>query len=96
MNIQQMMKEAQRAQAKIEEAQREIEASEFNKEYQGIKVTVSGTKEIKSIEIDQDLMDDKDMVQDMLVVALNEVFKDVDAKSEALMSEAAGNLKLPF
>jgi len=96
MDIQKMMREAQKAQAKIEEAQREIEASEFSKEYQGINVTVSGTKEVKAIAIDEDLLDDKEMLQDMLVVALNEVFKDVDAKTEDLMSKAAGNLKLPF
>jgi DNA-binding YbaB/EbfC family protein len=96
MNINQMMKQAQQAQAKIEKAQKEIEEREFDKEVQGIKVSVTGTKQVLKVEIDEDLMDDKEMLEDMLVVAFNEVFKDVDTLTEELMSKATGNLKLPF
>jgi len=96
MNMQKIMQEAQKAQAKIQKAQADLEASEFSKETQGIEVTSNGAKVIQKITIDQDLMDDKEMLEDMLVVAINEVFKEVDTKTEELMSKAAGNLNLPF
>jgi DNA-binding YbaB/EbfC family protein len=96
MNINQMMKQAQQAQAKMQKAQEELEKSEFTKEVQGITVTVTGAKQVSKIDIDQDLLDDKEMLEDMLVVAFNEVFKEVDAKTEDLMTKATGNLKLPF
>lgn len=97
MDINKMMKQAQMMQAKVMKAQEELEASEFEHEYQGIELKVNGRKEVLSIKIDEDLIDDenKDMLEDMLVVALNEVFRKVDVKTESTMSQATGNMKLP-
>ena len=97
MNINQMMKQAQQMQAKVEKAQAELEKKEFEHEAQAIKVKVNGRKEILSIDIDADLLeeDNKEILEDMLVVALNDVFVKVDNETEALMSKATGNMKLP-
>lgn len=97
MNINQMMKQAQQMQAKIEKAQAELEQKEFEHEAQAIKVKVTGKKEILSIDIDADLLeeDNKEILEDMLVVALNDVFNEVDSETEALMSKATGNMKIP-
>lgn len=97
MDINKMMKQAQMMQAKVMQAQEELEASEFAHEYQGIKLKVNGKKQILEIKIDEDLIDtdNKDMLEDMLVVALNEVFRQVDEKTENIMSQATGNLKIP-
>lgn len=97
MDINKMMKQAQMMQAKVLQAQEELEASEFNHEYQGINLKVNGKKEVLEIKIDEDLIDknDKEMLEDMLVVALNEVFNEVNKKTESIMSQATGNLKIP-
>lgn len=97
MDINKMMKQAQAMQAKVVQAQEELENSEFNHEYQGINLKVNGKKEILEIKIDEDLIDkdDKDMLEDMLVVAFNEIFNEVDKKTESIMSQATGNMKIP-
>jgi DNA-binding YbaB/EbfC family protein len=97
MNINKMMQQAQQMQAKMEKAQKEIEASEFTKLYQGIEVKVNGKKEVLKLDIDEALLEDvdKEMLEDMLVVALNDVFKEVDSKSEAVLAQATGNMKIP-
>lgn len=97
MDINKMMKEAQMMQAKVLKAQEELENSEFALEYQGIELKVNGKKQILAIKIDEDLIDieNKDMLEDMLLVALNDVFKKVDEKTEGIMSNATANLKIP-
>ncbi|MDR1782102.1 MAG: YbaB/EbfC family nucleoid-associated protein [Bacilli bacterium] len=95
MDINKMMKQAQQMQAKIEKAQAELESSEFSKITQGIDVKAYGNKQIISIDIDNELMDDVEMLQDMIVVAINELFKDIDDETTKLMQGATGNLNIP-
>ena len=97
MNINQMMKQAQMMQQKVAKAQEELEKKVFNHELQGIKVKMSGKKQILSIEIDESLIDsdDKEMLEDALVLTLNEAIKMVDDETEVMMSKATGNIKLP-
>ena len=89
MNMQALMQQAQRMQREMEKAQKDLEAKEFEivSAGGGIKIVIQGTKEIKSIDIDQDMIDpdDKDMLQDMIVLAFNDAFKKVDDdKAKAL------------
>lgn len=98
MDINKMMKQAQQMQAKVMQAQQELEAKEYEYEVnQAVKVKVSGKKDILSLDIDVDLLeaDNKEILEDMIVVALNDVFKEIDAETEAVMSKATGNMKLP-
>lgn len=98
MDINKMMKQAQQMQAKVMQAQQELEAKEYEYEVnQAVKVKVSGKKDILSLDIDVDLLeaDNKEILEDMIVVALNDVFKQIDAETEAVMSKATGNMKLP-
>lgn len=97
MNINQMMKQAQQLQAKVEKAQAELLEKEYTQTTQGITIKVNGGKEVQSIDIDVDLLeaDNKEILEDMLVVAFNEVFNQVDDDSEAIMAKATGNMKIP-
>lgn len=97
MNINQMMKQAQQLQAKVEKAQAELLQKEYEQTTQGISIKVNGGKEVQSIDIDVDLLeaDNKEILEDMLVVAFNEVFNKVDADSDAVMAKATGNMKIP-
>lgn len=95
MDINKMMKQAQQMQDKITKAQQELESSEFSKNVQGIEVKAYGNKKIISLTIDRDLMDDAEMLQDMLVVAINEVFNDIDEETAKIMQGATGNLSIP-
>lgn len=84
MNIQAMMKQAQAIQKEMMKAKEEID----NKMYTGmssfVEVKVKGSKEIESIIINKDNLDkdDIEMLQDIIVVAINDAMKQIDKETE--------------
>ena len=91
MNMNALMQQAQKMQREMEKAQKNLEAKEFEvvSAGGGIKVIITGAKEIKSIDIDKEIIDpeDKDMLQDMIVVAVNAANKKVDDTTNAKMAK---------
>ena len=93
MNMQQMMAQAQKMQRELRKAQAELAQKEFKVAKGGaVTVTVLGNKEIKAIEIDNDAFDpeNKDMIQDMIALAINEAMAKIDAESEAINERITG------
>ena len=93
MNMQQMMMQAQKMQRELQKAQAELAQKEFKLSKAGlVTVTVLGSKEIKSIEIDEDGFDkdNKEMVEEMIAAAINELFAQIDAESEAINERITG------
>jgi len=81
MNIQAMMKQAQALQKDMMNIKDEVDNSEFTGESSLVKVTVKGTKEVVKVEINKDNTLDKEdleMLEDMILVAINEANKKVD------------------
>ena len=93
-NMQNLMKQAQRMQRQMEESKKELEAKEFTATSGGgaVEVVISGKKEIKTLTISPDAVDpdDVEMLQDMIIVAINEAMKQVDAESEKLFGGMGG------
>lgn len=90
MNMQAMMKQAQALQRDMLKAKEEVDNSEFVGESSLVKVTVKGTKEVVKVEIDSRESLDKDeieMLQDMIVIAVNEANKKVDAALDKKMGK---------
>lgn len=90
MNMQAMMKQAQALQRDMLKAKEEVDKSEFVGESSLVKVTVKGTKEVVKVEIDSGESLDKDeieMLQDMIVIAVNEANKKVDAALDKKMGK---------
>ena len=90
MNIQAMMKQAQDMQKDMLKIKDEVDNTEFTGESSLVKVTVKGTKEVVKVEIDaKDGLDsdDVEMLQDMIMVAINEANKKVDATLEKKMGK---------
>ncbi|RIV16703.1 YbaB/EbfC family nucleoid-associated protein [Mycoplasmopsis gallopavonis] len=77
-----MLKKLQQMQKEMLDKQKALEAQEFVVEKQGIKVVVKGDMSVKSIEIDEVLVDpeDKELLEDLMVIALNEAFEQVKDK----------------
>ena len=93
MNMQQMMAQAQKMQRELRKAQAELAQKEFKVAKGGaVTVTVLGNKEIKAIEIDNDEFDPekKEMIQDMIALAINEAMEQIDAESEAINERITG------
>lgn len=95
-NMNNLMKQAQRMQKQMEESQKELETAEYTSTAGGgaVSATVNGKKELVGIKIDPDAVDPEDveMLQDMIVAAVNEAIKQADEASEAAMSKFTGGL----
>ncbi len=100
MNMNALMQQAQKMQKEMEKAQQELEAKEFEvvSAGGGIKVVITGAKNIKSIDIDKDIIDpdDKDMLQDMIVVAINEAITLVVNEEQKILAKQQANMRFPF
>ena len=99
-NMQQMLKQVQKAQASITKLQEELEAREYEASAGGGMVTVraNGKKELLSLTIKPEAVDpdDVEMLQDMVLAAVNEVLRQVEATTSAEMGKLTGGLNLPF
>jgi DNA-binding YbaB/EbfC family protein len=87
---QKMQEEMQKAQAEIKNLQ--VEGSAGNGM---VKLELSGEYELKSISIDDQLMDDKEFLEDLLVTAYNDAYSKVKQKSESRMKGVTGGMNLP-
>ena len=93
MNMQQMMAQAQKMQRELKKAQAELAQKEFKISKGGaVTVTVLGNKEIKAVEIDKDAFDadNKEMVEDMIALAINEAMAQIDEESDAINERITG------
>jgi len=98
MNIQQMMKQAQKMQKKMEEAQAEA-ANEVVEASAGggmVAVKVNGKQEVVSISIEKEIVDPEDveMLQDLVTAAVNEGLKKSQEVVQEKVSAVTGNMGL--
>ena len=96
MNMQQMMAQAQRMQRELRKAQAELAQKEFKVAKGGaVTVIVLGNKEIKSIDIDNDAFDpeNKEMIQDMIALAINELFEQINVAEEEINERITGSAR---
>lgn len=89
MNMQAIMKQAQNLQKDMLKTKTEIDNTTFEAESSFVKVTVNGKKELLDIKIDTDSIakEDIEMLQDMILVAVNQAFKKVDEYTEQKMAK---------
>ncbi len=83
MNIQAMMKQAQKLQKDMMDAKGKIDESIFEGTSSIVSVKMKGTKELISVAITEMVdMDDREMLEDMIVVAINDAMKKIDQEVE--------------
>ncbi|MFJ6211631.1 YbaB/EbfC family nucleoid-associated protein [Lysinibacillus sp. NPDC092081] len=99
-NMQGMMKKMQKMQKEMMEAQEALNAEQFEGSAGGgmVKVNVTGQREIVEVNLDPSVVDpdDIEMLQDLIVVAVNEALKKVDEKTNATMGKFTQGMNLPF
>ncbi len=99
-NMQQLMRQAQKMQQDMQKLQAELGEREITASAGGGAVTVTayGKKEIKSIEINPECVDpdDVEMLQDMVLAAVNEALRKADEMMSAEMSKLTGGLNIGF
>jgi DNA-binding YbaB/EbfC family protein len=96
----QQMQQIAAMQAEMEKVQDEIEQKEVETTAGGgaVAVRVNGKKELVSVTIDPDAMDkdDPEMLQDLIVVAVNEGIRQIEEITQSEMGKVTGGLNLPF
>ena len=94
-----MIRQAQKMQDKITELQEDIEARDFTASVGGgaVEVVVTGKKNIKSLTINKEVVDPEDveMLQDLVISAINEAVNQVESTTETEMSKITGGVSLP-
>ena len=95
-NMNNIKKQAQKMQKQMEQAQAELESSEYTATSGGgaVEVTISGTKEITKIKLDPEVVDpdDIEMLEDLVMAAVNEAIRKMDEMSTQKMSKITGGL----
>ena len=93
MNMQQMMAQAQKMQRELKKAMAALAEKEFVISKGGaVTVTVMGSKEVKSINIDKDAFDqdNKEMIEDMIALAINEAIAQIEEEAEEINERITG------
>ena len=91
--MQQMMAQAQKMQRELQKAMRELEAKEFTFNKGGaVTVKMYGSGQVISVNIDEDAFDkdNKEMVEDLIVMAINEGLEAIEAEKEAINERITG------
>lgn len=101
-NMNNLMKQAQRMQKKMEDKTKELEEKEWEATVGGgaVIVRVSGKKEVVSVKIEEEVVDpdDVEMLEDLVMAAVNEAYRQMNEETEAVMGDITGGLGggLPF
>ena len=96
MNIQQMMKQAQQMQERMQKqmAEMKVEATAGGGM---VTVTMNGAKQVLALKIDPEAVskDDVEMLQDLILAAINDAQRKVDEALQQQMSGMMGGMKIP-
>jgi DNA-binding YbaB/EbfC family protein len=99
MDLNQLMAQAQAMQKQLSEMEEELKAKEYTGTQggdEGVTAVVNGDLEVQSITIADDLMkEDKEMVQDMVLIAVNDAIAKAKKDREEKLGSAAGGLNIP-
>lgn len=101
-NMNQLMKQAQKMQKKMEETQKQLEETIYEAQAGGgvVKVQVSGKKELVSVSLAEEVVDpdDIEMLEDLIIVAVNDALQKMSDDAEAKMGSVTGGLGggMPF
>ena len=95
-NMNNLMKQAQRMQRQMEETQKDLEEKTYTASAGGgaVEVTVSGKKEVVAVKLKEEVVDpdDVEMLQDLIMAAVNEALRMMETASQEAMSQFTGGL----
>lgn len=88
MNMQSLMAQAQKVQKELEKANNEIENSLFEGVSGAVKVNLTGKNQITKVEIiDEGILKDKEMLEDMIMIAVNDALNKLMSTKEQKMGK---------
>jgi len=92
-----LMKQAQQMQEKMQKAQEEAANLEVTGKAGGglVSVVMTGRHDVKRVNIDDSVMDDKEMLEDLLAAAVNDAVRQVEKQTQDQLSGLGAGLNLP-
>ena len=92
-----LMKQAQKMQDDMQKAQAEIANMEVSGQAGGgmVSVVMTGRHDLRRVNIDDSVMDDKEMLEDLVAAAVNDAVRQIELKSKGKMSGMTDGLNLP-
>lgn len=98
-NMNQLLKQAQKMQSDMQKMQEELESKEIETSVGGgaVTVRVNGKKEVVDIQIKPEVVDpdDIEMLQDLVLSAINEALRNVDDMQSSQMNKLTGGMNIP-
>lgn len=99
MDLDKILKQAQAMQRELEKANSELNAGEFEGVASNglVKVLLNGEHKVLSVDIEKDILnpDDKEMIEELLVIAFNDACEKIKKTQEEKIGKVTGGLKLP-
>lgn len=92
-----IMKQAQKMQRQMAQMQEELKTKTIEASSGGgaVKVIINGEKMIESLEISEDVLDDVEMLQDLVMTAINEGMRQMEEQVAGQMAKITGGMGLP-
>ncbi|MCI5522149.1 MAG: YbaB/EbfC family nucleoid-associated protein [Tenericutes bacterium] len=89
MNIQAMMKQAQKLQKDMMNTKKQIDEMTFTSKKEFVEIVVSGDREVKSVKINKENLDGEDieMLEDLILVCVNDAMDQIEAVTEQKMGK---------
>ncbi len=87
-----MLNKLKKMQKQMMEAQEELERKEFFGKASGVTVIMQGTRQVIDVQIDQEMLEEADLLQDAILVAVNDALKQIDQETEETMGQFSGGL----
>lgn len=97
-NINELMKQAQAMQEKMQKMQEDVAKLEVTGESGAglIKVVMNGRHDVRSVSIDASLMtEDKEILEDLIAAAINDAVRKVETQTQQQMQQVTGGLQMP-
>ena len=93
MNMQALMAQAKKLQADLEKTTKEIENTSFSYENENILIEGNGKYKISKIIIkNENILDDKEMLEDIIVVGINDILEKIRKEKDSKLGKYSGGL----
>ena len=87
-----MMKKLKKMQEDMVKAQEELEAKEYFGKASGVTVIMQGTRQLLDVSINPEMLEDVELVQDAILLAVNDALRQIEEEHEETMGQFTGGM----
>ena len=87
-----MLNKLKKMQKQMQDAQEQLEATEFTGKASGVTVIVQGSRQVVDVKIDAAMLDEVEMLQDAILLAVNDALNQIEKTQEETMGQFAGGM----